>query len=115
MADKKEIQFENIKAIGTLIEGAGISPEKFSVIMEVGALDTIIRLVAGHYGLSVLSNKACAEAAAAGEITTVPLQGINMSRTIRLVYRKKRDCRELLGAIQRSYDAAMRECRASSD
>lgn len=97
------------------IEGAGISPEKFSVIMEVGALDTIIRLVAGHYGLSVLSNKACAEAAAAGEITTVPLQGINMSRTIRLVYRKKRDCRELLGAIQRSYDAAMRECRASSD
>ena len=97
------------------LAGAGIPEEKFQMIMEVSSVDTIIRLVSGHYGLSVLSYKACGAAATAGKIATVPLQGISMTRTIKLVYRKKRDYRELLGAIQRSYDAAMRERHAASD
>ena len=97
------------------LAGAGIPEEKFQMIMEVSSVDTIIRLVSGHYGLSVLSYKACGAAATAGKVATVPLQGISMTRTIKLVYRKKRDYRELLGAIQRSYDAAMRERQAASD
>lgn len=93
------------------LAGAGLSPEKFSVIMEVSSVDTIIRLVAGHYGLSVLSSKACAAAAENGRIAAVPLGGINMTRSIRLVYRKNRDCSELIGKIRSSYAAA--NCRDS--
>lgn len=89
------------------LAGAGISPEKFSVIMEVSSVDTIIRLVAGHYGLSVLSSKACAAAAESGKIAAVPLGGISMTRSIRLVYRKNRDYSELIGKIRSSYAAAM--------
>ncbi len=97
------------------LDSVGISEEKFFVIMEVGSVDTIIRLVSGHYGLSVLAKKACMAAAEAGKIATVPLQGINMTRSIRIVYRKKRDYREILGEIQRSYDATMRERNTISD
>lgn len=89
------------------LAGAGIPTEKFSVIMEIGSVDTIIRLVGGHYGISVLSNKACAAAAQAGKIATVPLRGVSMTRSIRLVYRRGQDCRDLVGMIQRSYAAAM--------
>lgn len=89
------------------LEGAGIPAEKFTVIMEVESVDTIIRLVSGHYGISVLSSKACAAAAESGRIVTVPLRGISMTRSIRLVYRRQQDCRELLGLIQRSYAAEM--------
>lgn len=91
------------------LAGAGISPEKFSVIMEVSSVDTIIRLVSGHYGLSVLSSKACAAAVESGRIAAVPLGGISMTRSIRLVYRKNRDYSELIGKIRSSYAAAM--CR----
>lgn len=89
------------------LEGAGIPPEKFTVILEVGSTDTIIRLVAGHYGASVLSRKACTSAIDDGIVAAVPLRGIGMTRSIRLVYRRSRDFGELIGMIRRSYAEAM--------
>lgn len=97
------------------LNSAGIPEEKFSVIMEADSADTIIRLVSGHYGLSVLAKKACMADEEAGRIATVPLQDINMTRSIRLVYRKKCDCREILGVIQHSYHEAMRDLASEPD
>lgn len=89
--------------------GAGYDEAKLRIMMEVGSVDTILRLVAGHYGLSVLSKKACSKACAEKKVATLPLSGVNMARCIRVLYRKGEERGEILGAISRCYERAMQE------
>ncbi len=67
--------------------GAGISPSRLKVIMEMENVDTILRLVSAGYGLSVLSDNACRNYVARGDIATVSPEGLSMSRSIRILYR----------------------------
>lgn len=91
------------------LESMGLSPDHFRVRMEADSIATIKKLVANHYGLSVLSSKACMKDVAAGRICTVPLYGMNMIRNIQLIYRTDFDHDELLKGIQNCYTEVMRE------
>lgn len=81
------------------LRSVGIPADKLNIIMEADSVDTIIRLVAGGYGLSVLSNNACADYVSRGTIAAVRLEGINMSRSIRLLYRRGEDMQSIISAI----------------
>lgn len=86
---------------------AGIPEKSLRVIMEAESVDTIVRLVAGGYGLSVLSDKACAAYVAAGKIAAVRLEGMNLSRVIRILYRRgNTELQKLAGTIQQKYHSA---------
>lgn len=90
------------------LKKAGISPEEFNVMMELDSVDTIKDLVAGGYGVSVLSNNACAEDAARGRFCTVALCNMNMVRDIHIFYHAGERRDEFIGDIQRLYAEAMR-------
>lgn len=96
------------------LRSAGISPDRLNVIMEADSTDTIIRLVAGGYGLSVLSNNACTEYANRGTIASAGLEGINMSRSIRLLYRRGENMQSIISAIG-SYCSASADSNGISD
>ena len=83
---------------------AGVPEKGLRVMLEAESVDTIVRLVAGGYGLSVLSDKACAAYVAAGKIAAVRLEGMNLSRSIRILYRPgSKELQRLVGAIQKNY------------
>ena len=83
---------------------AGVPEKELRVMLEAESVDTIVRLVAGGYGLSVLSDKACAAYVAAGKIAAVRLEGMNLSRSIRILYRPgSKELQRLVGAIQKNY------------
>ncbi len=88
------------------LRSMGMEPEKLHVIMEVDNIDTILRLVSMKYGLSVLSNKACRDYMehAHGNIVVIPLEGLHMSRSIRMVYRPGEATEELIHTIQQNYN-----------
>lgn len=94
------------------LESAGLSLDQFRVMIEVDSIATIKKLVASHYGLSVLSSKACRKEVASGKICTVPLYEMNMVRNIQLLYRKDFEQDLLLKEIQRCYSEVMRESSA---
>lgn len=96
------------------LRSAGIPPDKLNVIMEADSTDTIIRLVAGGYGISVLSNNACSDYSERGIIATVRLEGINMSRSIRLLYRRGEDMQSIISVIG-NYCNARSDSSAGSD
>lgn len=89
------------------LKSSGISPDKLHVIMEAENIDTIIRLVSMGYGLSVLSRRACMSYVERGKIAVVNPEGINMSRTIRILYRPGEDLQDIMGAIRSYYRPAL--------
>lgn len=96
------------------LESAGLSLDQFRVMIEVDSIATIKKLVASHYGLSVLSDKACRKEVASGKICTVPLSEMNMVRNIQLLYRKDFEQDFLLKEIQRCYSEVMQEATTGS-
>ena len=97
------------------LRSAGLSLDGFRVRMEVEDAATIKKLVAGHYGLSVLSGKACSREIAAGTLCTVALEGMPMMRDIRLLYRKDARQEELIHGIRQCYAALVREWDAGDN
>ncbi len=87
------------------LRSAGIPADKMHVIMEVEGIDTIIRLVNCGYGLSVLSNNACRGYVQRGDIAVANLEGISMSRTVRLLYRPDEDMMPIVQTIQNYYNS----------
>lgn len=86
---------------------AGAAESCLHVMMEAESVDTIVRLVAGGYGLSVLSEKACAGYAAAGKIAAVRPEGLNLCRSVRILYRPGNGgLQTLVGMIQKTYHSA---------
>lgn len=85
------------------LQSAGVISDRMRVILEAENTDTLIKLVANGYGLSVLSQKACADAVKQGKIVTIPLSGVPMMRSIRIIYPKDHDLNEVIGEIQRCY------------
>lgn len=75
----------------------------FSVMMEAENVDTIKKLVAAGYGVSVLSEMACEKDRDSGRIATVRLLGMEMSRSIHILYRRGCRCDGILKRIQSAY------------
>lgn len=82
---------------------AGMSLDDFNVMLEADNTATIKRLVENNYGVSVLSNKACADAIAADRFTTVKIKDMNMVRHIRIFYREDFRGYDMLRQIMHLY------------
>ena len=87
----------------------GMSLDMFNVMMEVDSVDTIKELVASDYGVSVLSNNACAADVERGKFCTVPLCDMNMIRDVHIFYHRDFRCDELIGDIRRIYAEVLQE------
>lgn len=87
------------------IKKEGLSSGDFRIMMELENVSTIKKLVAEHYGVSILSRKACAKEVKQGLFKTVPLSGVNMVRTIRMFYRKDDRDDALLREILQIYES----------
>ncbi|MCQ2353992.1 MAG: LysR family transcriptional regulator [Clostridia bacterium] len=83
----------------------GISVDSFQIMMEIESVAAIKKLVAGGYGVSVLSNKACEKDVERGKFVTVPLRDVNMVRNIQLFYRKDFKDETLLRELRRLYES----------
>ena len=70
------------------IKKEGLTLNDFRIMMELENVSTIKKLVADHYGISVLSQRSCMKDVQQGLFKTIPLIGINMARTIRLFYHR---------------------------
>ena len=67
-----------------------ISLEDLNTFMEIGNAEAIVRTVAAGYGVSFVSKLAAACALDRGNVVAIPIEGINLVRTIYMV-RKKLD------------------------
>ena len=88
---------------------AGKSISDFNVMMEIDSISTIKNLIIGHHGLSVLSNKACEQEIKDGKLCTLPLNGTDMARNIRIYYRTDSHSDTLLRQIQLAYRSCSSE------
>ncbi len=75
-----------------------ISLEDLDIFMEIGNAEAIIRTVAAGYGISFVSKLAAAPQIEKGNVVAVPIEGINLVRTIYMV-------RKRLEASNRPQDA----------
>lgn len=67
-----------------------ISQEDLNTFMEIGNAEAIVRTVSAGYGVSFVSNLAAACPLERGNIVAVPIEGLNLVRTIYMV-RKRLD------------------------
>jgi len=65
-----------------------ISLEDLDIFMEVGNAEAIIRTVAAGYGISFVSKLATAPQLEKGNVVAVPIEGINLVRTIYMVRKR---------------------------
>ena len=70
------------------VESRGISMKEFNVILEVDNIATIKDLVRAGYGVSVLAKSACADELTKGKLIALPIEGMDMTREINIVYSK---------------------------
>ena len=89
------------------LRSAGIDVDRLQVIMEIDNIDTIVRLVAAGYGISVLSRNACLDYAERGDVVPVGIDGIGICRPVRILYRPGDNMQSIIGNIQRYYNASM--------
>lgn len=91
------------------LKKAGVPLESFHIMMEVDSVATIKRLVAEDYGVSILSNNACARDVSRGRFRTVPLCDMNMVRDIHIYYRQDARHDPLVRELQGLYAEALLE------
>lgn len=84
----------------------GMSLEQFNVMLEADSISTIKRLVESNYGVSVLSERACAAAVQEGRFRVLPISDFNMVRRIHICYRKDFDNMHFLGQLRELYSGA---------
>ncbi len=72
----------------TRLESRGMSLSDFRVSLQVDSISTIKELIMQRFGISVLARSACLREAQSRQLILLPIRGMNMSREIRLVYRK---------------------------
>jgi DNA-binding transcriptional LysR family regulator len=65
-----------------------ISLEDLDIFMEIGNAEAIIRTVAAGYGISFVSKLAVGCALERGNVVAVPIQGMNLIRTIYMVRKR---------------------------
>jgi len=75
-----------------------ISLEDLNIFMQIGNAEAIVRTVAAGYGISFVSKLASAPQIEKGNVVAVPIEGINLVRTIYMV-------RKRMGTSNRPQDA----------
>jgi len=65
-----------------------ISLDDLNIFMEIGNAEAIVRTVAGGYGIAFVSTQASACKVAAGEIVEIPVNDLNLQRTIFMVRKR---------------------------
>ena len=68
-----------------------ISLDDLTNFMEVGNAEAIVRTVAAGYGISFVSKLAAACAIERGNVVTIPIDGINLVRTIYMVRKRLKE------------------------
>lgn len=85
------------------LESRGISASEFDVILEVDNIATIKDLVRLGYGVSVLAKSACQDELRKGKLLALPIEGMDMSRELRIIYSKDFIYKDFLKSIERFY------------
>ncbi len=68
-----------------------ISLDDLNILMEVGNAEAIVRTVAAGYGISFVSKLAAVGAIECGHVVAVPIEGINLVRTIYMVRKQLKE------------------------
>lgn len=86
----------NLRRIGKNIDD-------FQVMMEIDNVSTIKKLVAGGYGISILSSRACEKEVERGQLATIQPCDLDMIRKIHILYRKDFRCDAIIDRITTLY------------
>lgn len=81
----------------------GKSITDFHVMMEIDNVSTIKKLVAGGYGISILSSRACEKEVSRGQLATIQPCDLDMIRKIHILYRKDFRCDAIIDRIRWLY------------
>lgn len=85
------------------LKRTGIPADQLRVMMEVNSVATVKKLVAEGFGISLLSEKVCRKEILSGTLALIPVSDWNLTRNIRLYYRKDSAQNDLLQFIRTVY------------
>lgn len=85
------------------LRSMNISSSSFRIMLEIDSIETIKRLCAEGFGISLLSKKACEKEVSNGILCTVPVTELNMVRNINVYYRKDFCNHAILNKIKELY------------
>ncbi len=89
------------KIVLTELAKHDISLEDLNNFMEVGNAEAIVRTVAAGYGISFVSKLAAACAIERGNVVAVPIEGIDLVRTIYMARRRLKETNRVVDAFWR--------------
>jgi DNA-binding transcriptional LysR family regulator len=72
------------------LERVGIAPSRLRIALEVGSTEAVKGAVLGGAGAAILSRRAVEREVAAGELRSVPVEGLAFDRDIYMVRHKRR-------------------------
>ena len=85
------------------LESRDISVDDFNIILEVDNIATIKDLVRREYGVSVLAESACYDEVMKKKLAVMPIQDMDMERTISIVYAPNFPYGDFIEEIQELY------------
>ena len=92
------------------LKGAGIDPEKFRQVAEMGSSEAVRQGIKSRIGVSILSSLSIAEDLQLGSLVQVPIEGLRMPRSFFLIKRKNRQLSPLALAF---YEHLLQRQKAS--
>ena len=81
----------------------GMNLRDFSVVLETDNIAVIRDLVMKNMGVSIMAHSAYREDEAAGRLVSVPIDGVQMPRSIQIVYREDFEHAEVFSDVRRIY------------
>ncbi|PLX86055.1 MAG: LysR family transcriptional regulator [Desulfuromonas sp.] len=72
------------------LKGVGFDPDRLSLVAEMGSTEAVRQGIKARIGASIISFLAVAEDIHQGTLVTVPVEGLQMSRTFHLIQRRNR-------------------------
>lgn len=72
------------------LERAGVAPARLAVALELGSTEAVKGAVLEGAGVAVLSRRAVEREVAAGQLKTVPVEGLALDRDIYVVRDRRR-------------------------
>lgn len=91
------------------LKRSGFSGDRLRVMMEVSSVATVKKLVSEGFGVSFLSEKVCRKEILSGTLSLIPVSDWNLTRNIRLYYRKDSAQNDLLRFIRTVYATILTE------
>ena len=88
------------------LESRDISVDDFNIILEVDNIATIKDLVRHEYGVSVLAESACYDEVMKKKLAVMPIENLDMERTISIVYAPNFPYGDFIEEIQDLYHSA---------